>query len=1042
MRLVFISSTFKDMQSERDQLHNKVLPLIDEKLLEFGESLHFGDLRWGVNTSGYSEEESSKKVISLCLDRIDDCKPYMIVFIGERYGWMPEKTLVEEVCLQKNIQMKDYDFSVTELEIEYGALLHPDYEGRILFYFREELDTSKMTDEEKKIYLAESDLHKEKITKLKQKIKKLYPNYIRNYRVYFDEEKRILTGFDEINKQVYNDLLKIFKLDIEKENEITPEDKFYRNSENYLRNYYKDKIEIGDISKVDKNNGLFDSLDGTTYSYNNNPILKIIHGEYGKGVRTQIALNYLDSLNYKNVLSIPMVLSGESIDDIIHLICYKIENILSFDHKKTNNLNYLLELFNKIEDSKKYISFFITSSNTRFISLLLKVEAIQNLNRKYFKYIQFNFGYSGLLDHKMHIPYYFFSRVCKLGSIKNSNIARRMLLSMVEKKKKELSNNVISKILSKKDSKEPLYLSLVVDRLCMFDEFDFKQIRKLGDDMSAIEEYMLQIVDNYADNLEDIIYELFNELCERINNHTVVYFISLLSYDMVFNIHAIEEFCKYLCLPYEESDFILFSKLYPSLIEKVKEGTYQFSNQLIKNVAKRFKIERLPNLDNEIIKYIETLDEKSNMYIKAYPYYLVNSKNTDKIIDSLIKISHIFDSLLVNDLYNHSSYLLYNNFKNEISDILNNDSEYYYEFIIDLLDKLSDSLVFNEHISLTDLVVTPLINSLEKNDEINARNLCIKIMDYIFDHKEYLKNKEYLKVVTPLIIYIAIVRMDLSLFGEKYNDNKEIIRMIIVNSSNILDGKDLIKSQSVYTESINLFYNSIKNRRFRDGLDNSIYTLFIPTISKVLLELDKMHHNENYAYFNLLTQRSFMNFLQNNKEEAYNDALTAFEMIKDYTFNNNDALLKDIFTPLYYLIQIITYMNIKYNKVDLLVGYIYDILKMVNISLANCSNYNRNIENLICLYQEIFNKVIINYPQRFEKDVLINYILFFIKALKPIIIKDNMKIEVLYDILNELPNDFINYNEVYQYYLELSNNSYISLEDKKLLEKVIDKFYK
>ena len=117
MRLVFISSTFKDMQSERDQLHNKVLPLIDEKLSEFGESLHFGDLRWGVNTSGYSEEESSKKVISLCLDRIDDCKPYMIVFIGERYGWIPEKTLVEEVCLQKNIQMKDYDFSVTERSI-------------------------------------------------------------------------------------------------------------------------------------------------------------------------------------------------------------------------------------------------------------------------------------------------------------------------------------------------------------------------------------------------------------------------------------------------------------------------------------------------------------------------------------------------------------------------------------------------------------------------------------------------------------------------------------------------------------------------------------------------------------------------------------------------------------------------------------------------------------------------------------------------------------------------------------------------------------
>ena len=87
MRLVFISSTFKDMQSERDQMHNRVLPLVDAELEKYGEELEFADLRWGVNTKGLSEEESSRKVLSLCLDRIDDCKPYMIVFIGERYGW-------------------------------------------------------------------------------------------------------------------------------------------------------------------------------------------------------------------------------------------------------------------------------------------------------------------------------------------------------------------------------------------------------------------------------------------------------------------------------------------------------------------------------------------------------------------------------------------------------------------------------------------------------------------------------------------------------------------------------------------------------------------------------------------------------------------------------------------------------------------------------------------------------------------------------------------------------------------------------------------
>ena len=101
MKLVFVSSTFKDMQFERDMLHTHVIPLLDSKLTRYGESVRFGDLRWGVNTTEYSEEESSKKVLKVCLDQIDDCKPYMIVFIGERYGWIPSQDLIKNAALLK-----------------------------------------------------------------------------------------------------------------------------------------------------------------------------------------------------------------------------------------------------------------------------------------------------------------------------------------------------------------------------------------------------------------------------------------------------------------------------------------------------------------------------------------------------------------------------------------------------------------------------------------------------------------------------------------------------------------------------------------------------------------------------------------------------------------------------------------------------------------------------------------------------------------------------------------------------------------------------
>ena len=181
MKLVFVSSTFKDMQFERDMLKSNVAPRMDAFLAKYGENVHFGDLRWGVNTSELESVDSSKKVLKVCLDEIDDARPYMIVFIGERYGWIPSSDLLKEAMNMKGIDNLPDDISVTNLEIEYGALMNPDFEGRVLFYFRD-LDTSKMNEEERKIYEAESPLHKQKLLELKREIEKKYPDFIIHYK--------------------------------------------------------------------------------------------------------------------------------------------------------------------------------------------------------------------------------------------------------------------------------------------------------------------------------------------------------------------------------------------------------------------------------------------------------------------------------------------------------------------------------------------------------------------------------------------------------------------------------------------------------------------------------------------------------------------------------------------------------------------------------------------------------------------------------------------------------------------------------------------
>ena len=177
MKLVLVSSTFTDMKFARDLLQTYAIPTLNNRLREYGEKAYFGDLRWGVNTTDLDSDEGSRKVLKVCLDQIDNCKPYMIVLIGERYGWIPAQELIDEACVLKGIE-KIKDISVTELEIDYGALLNPEYEGRILFYFRR-LDKSGMTEAELRDYCAESEIHLKKVEELKRRIEEIYPDHIR-----------------------------------------------------------------------------------------------------------------------------------------------------------------------------------------------------------------------------------------------------------------------------------------------------------------------------------------------------------------------------------------------------------------------------------------------------------------------------------------------------------------------------------------------------------------------------------------------------------------------------------------------------------------------------------------------------------------------------------------------------------------------------------------------------------------------------------------------------------------------------------------------
>jgi hypothetical protein len=228
------------MHFERDMLHSVVVPELVSYFSKKRLSVDLIDRRWGIDTSGdTSEQENTVKILKVCFDEIERSKPFFIGFIGERYGWIPSQDLIRNAAIFKGIDIIEDDISVTQLEIEYGALLNPDYEGRILFYFRE-LDKEGMTEEERKTYEAETSLHAKKIENLKNKIYQLYPNFVRTYKAKWNKEKRKVEQLEPLMNLIKEDLERIFTIDIEKYNTLDWQERAILASHEYFKE--KDKV--------------------------------------------------------------------------------------------------------------------------------------------------------------------------------------------------------------------------------------------------------------------------------------------------------------------------------------------------------------------------------------------------------------------------------------------------------------------------------------------------------------------------------------------------------------------------------------------------------------------------------------------------------------------------------------------------------------------------------------------------------------------------------------------------------------------------------
>ncbi len=530
MKSIFVSSTFRDMQKERDELMIEVLPKLNDYAKNFGESFRFIDLRWGVDTEHLESNESSDKVLSVCLDAIDSSRPYMLIFIGERYGWVPPKDKLLRAASRKKYELYDLEKSVTALEIEYGALAEGRKLDRCLFYFRDELDVpNELTTSYK-----EEDVGISKLNELKAKIIDSGA-HVKTYTCEWDSINNCQILPDNFDDMIYDDVKELFNKEFDSLRNLSWQERAF--------NVHKAQVGRNERLFTARRKNLTECKKLLTQ---NNYRAFFIRGEEGSGKSVLLSKIYANLRKKHDTIYVSFKNSEYSLTSelIQRQIVYKFEELLGIHHKdETSPESYEQGLpYDEARTLfKSYIAKYAENSDRRLFifcdELHLSYTAKEHLHSPSFNFLGLipevlpqNITFVAAVRNDMRITDERYLTGKYGNSVKeklNNYIFDLKKLSKGEKQKvivgvldyhnKELAEKLKQKIIDMKSSENALYLSVLLQRLLMLDSDDFKKADDYGVGASGINLFLENVINTAPDNINELYTDFVNEAIERID---------------------------------------------------------------------------------------------------------------------------------------------------------------------------------------------------------------------------------------------------------------------------------------------------------------------------------------------------------------------------------------------------------------------------------------------------------------------------------------------------------------------------------------------
>ena len=507
MQSFFVSSTFKDMQGERDALHRTVMPRLRERAVANGENIQFVDLRWGISTSDMDSKDSTSKILSVCLREVNSCKPYMIVLLGQRYGWIPPVEQIREAGALVDFTPEDMNISVTELEIRFGMYAANGQLDRCFFCLRDPLEEAALTPEQKEVYLPANDEDARRMAALREKIRNTPGAQVITYRLECDNGQ--LTGYEDFAEKLYaaledklvfqwviNQKYRSWQQRQREEDAIT--------AENHLRCF------------VERQDTLQQVVDAIRYTQ-----VVMLEGEGGCGksaLMSKLNQKYREAGYQSSVFFCGTSSGCMTVQQLMRLMIWQLESIRG-------------TVFPDVEDAllqehfREQMERYDGPMCIFFVDAIDQLAPDQDLFESRFLppvmsgHIRLILSTTGAVrvDPTALTGYTF--RKIRLEPPGEAEL-RSILHSRFASEHKQISQKVADKILENPCSKNMLGMEIMVRRLVMLGQKDFTEISRLEQTMGgaeAIDTYLLQLIEGLSTDLNQLIITYFEAVCRFLN---------------------------------------------------------------------------------------------------------------------------------------------------------------------------------------------------------------------------------------------------------------------------------------------------------------------------------------------------------------------------------------------------------------------------------------------------------------------------------------------------------------------------------------------